>query len=378
VCEFVYWIKKAMRVVFDLGPILVASTATPEQALRHVYVRAAIADRIEAHDLFRGLQLRWGDAETRMAAAGVHPHFLEYAASSGSKPEDLVFLAGGTVGTKVLGRNVLDGPTPPATTTLRIDPFVDHLLAGEATLYEFASLMREAQERDGLTDVDATSPRPLGSTTRHVEIRLDPVAMAMREPLEASLRALASRWGSSEIRQKEAAALVDALKLGLWPWLAADLVRRYLATLESIIRGTPWQLEYRTGDPRRGGVEPDGLAIPAFEPSGDAVSDRTRLAKWQTRLDEVLQALDQANRAGIPTVARTRRPHANELDGYGRDVGWLFDNIALGVSLRDIAERDFPLLDRWRDVQRGVNRARRHLSLADIYWPTEHDDARSG
>jgi hypothetical protein len=360
--------------MFDLGPILVASTATPELALRHVYVRAAIADRIEAHDLFPGLLVRWADAQARVAAADAHRHFLEYVDKSGMKPDDLIFLAGGTVGTRILGRNALDGPMPPATTTLRIGPFVDRLLAGEATLRELESLIREAGERDDLTDIDATSPRPLGTATRHVEIRLDPVAIAMREPLEASLRAVASCWGSTEIRQKEAAALVVALRLGPWPWLAADLVRRYLATLEAIIRGTPWHLEYRMGDPSGGGVEPDGLAIPAFEPSGDVVSDRTRLAKWQTRFSEVQQALEQAHLAGRPAVARTRRSRADELNGYRRDANWLFENIALEVSLRDIAEREFPLLDRWRDVQRGVNRARRCLNLADI----EQDGARSG
>jgi hypothetical protein len=323
------------------------------------------------------LQSSWCHDELRAIATDAHRHFRELVAASGSDPEDLVFHPGGIVGTKLHGPNVLDEPRPPDATTLRIGPFVDRLLAGEASLGDLGELLAEVDRRPDLTAIDAGSRRPIGTPSRYVEFDLRPASRAMCAPLESSLQELEQHW-DPEIREKEAEALVSELKLDTWPWLATDLIRRYMGTLESIIRGTPLRLEYRTGDPRRGGSEPPGLAIPAFEPTGDPMADSARLTRFQTRVNEVREELEQAKRAQMPTSARTRRAHASERKTYRRDAGWLFENLASATSLRKIAERDLGSVDRWTDVQRSVNRAKSYLSLANIPWPPGPDrrDAR--
>lgn len=279
-----------------------------------------------------------------------------------------MFHPGGIVGTKLHGPNVLDEPRPPDATTLQIGPFVDRLLAGEATLGDLGDLLAEANRRPNLTAIDAGSRRPIGKSSRYVEFDLRPASRAMYAPLESSLLELEQHW-DPEVRQKEAEALVADLRLGMWPWLATDLIRRYVEALESIIRGTSVRLTHRMGDPRRGGSEPQGLAIPAFEPTGDLTADSARLARFQARVDEVREELERAKREHRPTSARSRRAHTSEHKGYRRDAGWLFENIASGMSLRRIAERDLGSIDRWTDVQRSVNRAKGYLDLADIPWP---------
>ena len=353
--------------MFDQGPILVATTASPEDAARHVALRAYLLDRIEKHDRYRTLLRSWGDDELRSLAATAHRHLVDLVAASGDDLDDSVLYPGGTVGTQLHGSNVLDEPGPSETTTLRIGPFVDRLLAGEATVGDLAELFVEADERH-VTDIDARSPRPLGTASRHVGIRLDPASRTMRAPLEAALRDIEQRW-PTENRRAEAEALIAELRLDAWPFLAGDLVRRYFATLESIVRGKPWSLDYRMGDPRRGGTEPPDLQVPAFVPTGDPVVDSARLAKWQARLDEVRATLHEAMTTDEPKRARTRTARQDEQAGYRRDADWLLEHRAAGTSFRTIAQRDLGSADRWRDLQKTVNRAKGYLELADIPWP---------
>lgn len=351
--------------MFDQGPILVATTATPEDAERHVVVRIALADQIEDHKGFRALCRSWGDDDLRAIATNAGRQFNALVAASGSDPDDLVFNPGGIVGTTMHGPNVLDDPMPPDSETVRIGPFVDRLFAGEATLSELAELLADVDMRTDLTTIDTRSPRPVGTASRYIEFDLSSAGRAIRAPLESSLQDLERRW-EPDSRLRQAQALISALHLDNWPWLASDLIRRYTATLESIIRGTPWRLEYRSGDPRRRGSEPPGLAIPAFVPTGDLVSDTARLARFQERVAEVREALEQAKQKEAPESSKTRRAHSSERRGYQRDADWLFENVALGMSLRRIAQRDLGSIDRWTDVQRGVKRAKGYLGFANL------------
>lgn len=356
--------------MFDQGPVLVATSATPEDSERHVVVRVAVADRIEGHERYRALLRSWEDDELRAIATAAARQFGDVVATSGSDPDDLVFYPGGIVGTLLHGSNVLDEPAPPEVTTVRIGPVVDRLLAGEATMQDLGDLLAQVDRRSDLTAIDARSPRPAGTASSFVEFDLSSAARAIRAPLETSLLELERRW-EPDLRQVQAEELVSALNLGRWPWLASDLTRRYAATLELIIRGRPWGLEFRTGDPTGRGLEPPGLAIPAFVPTGDVVKDRARLARFQARFAEVGEVLERAGRKTALPGAKTRRAHRSEQAGYRRDAGWLFENIAAGTSLRKIAERDFGSTDRWKDVQRGVKRAHGYLDLADISWPPD-------
>lgn len=269
------------------------------------------------------------------------------------------------VATKLHGRNALEEPLPPEAETLQIGPFVDRLFAGEATADELATLFYQAEARP-IAHIDARLPRPIGTASRHVAIRLDPRSRATRAPMQASLQEIERRW-DWESRHAGAAALIADLGLGQWPFLAADLIRRYVSELEAIIRDRPSSLEYRMGDPRRGGQEPPNLEIPAFEATGHPVIDIARLGKWQARIDEVRTALTAA--IDDPCAGRSRRARGDEIEGYRRDARWLFEHQAHSTSYRTIAERELDSMERWRDVQKAVKRAKTYLDLADIAWP---------
>lgn len=118
------------------------------------------------------------------------------------------------------------------------------------------------------------------------------------------------------------------------------------------------------GDPRRGGQEPPSLEIPAFEATGHPVIDIARLGKWQARIDEVRTTL--AAVIDDPPAGRSRRARDDEVEGYRRDASWLFEHQAHSASYRTIAGRELDSIERWRDVQKAVKRAKIYLDMADI------------
>jgi hypothetical protein len=365
--------------MFDQGPILVATTAIREDTERHVLHRAFVLDCVQKDARYLALVQDWGDDGLRQLAKSARQQLAELIAQTGDDPEDIVLYADGAVATKLHGRDALDEPLPPAAETLQIGHFVDRLLAGEATTDELATLIHQAETRS-IAHIDARSPRPIGTASRHLAIRLTPRSRASRAPLQASLQEIERRWDSVS-RHVEAAALIADLGLGQWPFLATDLIRRYVSELEAIIRDRQPSLEYRMGDPRRGGQEPPDLEIPAFEATGQPVNDLARLAKWQKRLDEVRTALTAA--IDDPPAGRSRRARGAEIAGYRRDARWLFEHQAHSTSYRKIAQRELDSMERWRDVQKAVRRAKTYLDLADITWPlgtqqaTAADDRRA-
>jgi hypothetical protein len=301
--------------MFDQGPILVATTAIPQDAERHVLHRAFVLDCVQKDARYQALVRGWGDGDLRDLADIARQQLGELIRLTGEDPEDIVLYAGGTVASQLHGRNALDEPLPPASATLQIGGLVDRLLAGEATADELATLFDDAQRRP-IAHIDARSPRPIGTASRHVAFRLDRASRAMQAPLEASLREIERRW-HTESWLAEATALIIELGLGLWPFLAADLTRRYVSELEAIIRGRQPSLEYRMGDPRRGGQEPPDLQIPAFETTGNPVADVARLAKWQGRIDEVRTALTAAIEDDSDATRQSRRVRRDEIEGTG-------------------------------------------------------------
>lgn len=351
--------------MFDQGPILVATTAIREDAERHVLHRAFVLDCVQKDERYLALVRGWGDGELRHLAKIARQQLVQLIAQTGDDPEDIVIYADGAVATKLHGLNALDEPLPPEANTLQIGHFVDRLLAGEATTDELATLFHQAEEQP-IAHIDARSPRPIGTASRHLAFRLDPRYRAMQAPLEASLQDIERRW-HSESRLAEATALIVDLGLGQWPFLAADLIRRYVSDIGAIIRNRQPSLEYKMGDPRRRGQEPRNLQIPPFEATGDPVVDVARLAKWQARIDEVRTALTAA--IDGPAAGKSRRVRNDEVEGYRRDARWLFEHQAHITSYRAIAERELDSVERWRDVQKAVKRAKTYLDLADIAWP---------
>jgi hypothetical protein len=101
---------RTRKAMFDRGPILVSSTATRDQAERHVLVRAAVADRIETHELFDQLRTSWRDDELHAIATNTHGHFVDLATVSAIEPDDLVFLPGGS--SRHCSRDVTRSTTP--------------------------------------------------------------------------------------------------------------------------------------------------------------------------------------------------------------------------------------------------------------------------
>lgn len=350
--------------MFDQGPILVATTAIREDAERHVLHRAFILDCVQKDEQYLALVQGWGDDELRHLAKIARQQLVQLIAQTGDDLDDIVIYADGAVATKLHVRNALDEPLPPEADTLQIGHFVDRLLAGEATAEEVATLFHQADARP-ISHIDARLPRPIGTASRHLAFRLDPRSQATQAPLQASLQDIERRW-DSESRDAEAAALIVDLGLGQWPFLAADLIRRYVSELEAIIRDRHPSLEYRMGDPRRGGQEPPNLEIPAFEATGHPVIDVARLSKWQARIDEVRTALTAA--IDDAPAGRSRRVRDDEIEGYRRDARWLFGHQAHSTSYRTIAERELDSMERWRDVQKAVKRAKTYLDLADIAW----------
>jgi hypothetical protein len=356
--------------LFALGPILVVSQGPREDYERHTWARIALADAIERDPRYRDVLATW-HAQELTAHTAQAAEELEALAREGSPlVEDPVILANGMLGTRVKGRHELDEPVPPPEATIRVGPFVDKLLAGNATLADLGDLLQAADSFEGeAIHLDLRSERPLGTATRHVAVANDAASRARRAIVEAPLREMNRIWGDGEARATEALALITAMRLEPWPFLATDLVRRYAAMLEGRVLGKGMTLDYRFGDPSLGEAAPDDLGIPTFTPTGHAATDLRRIKDWESRVASVKQRLEAAARAGERKHPRTRRMRADEQKGYRRDAGWLFENRANRLSLQSIAERDLGSRDAWRDVQRGVRRARTALTMARDYDP---------
>lgn len=257
--------------MFDQRPIFVATTAATRDAERHVVYRSFVVDRLEQDERHGALVRSWGGDELLRLAEVAGRLFDELVAQTGDGPDDVVVAKGGLVGTRIHGPN------------------------GSA--------------------MDVGSERSAGPA-EYVAIRLDPATQAIVAPLAAALRALEERWDARS-RYAAADALIVDVGLGRWPFLAADVVRRYLAELESIVRGA-----------RRSGA---GRHTPVGD---DQLGDRQR-------------------------------------------AGWLFEHEAGISSYRTLAERDLGSPDPWRQVAREVNRVKAYLDLADSRWTPDPVLARS-
>jgi hypothetical protein len=361
--------------LLDQGPILVVGHGPTDDIVRHVHVRYMLADRIATGEPYKALLASWRDPEVKALAADAHNAFEHYIAETGYPRNEVAFVAGRLVGRAVQRRHALDEPAPPQDRTVQVGAFVDQLLAGDATLGDLEALLTSVDKMpEGAIHLDLRSPRPLGTATRFVEIANDDRLRDLRAPLETLLAAIDGVWGDAARRRDEAVDLLDTVGLGAWPVLATDLVHRYGAEVVGLIRGETARWEYRMGDPSLGGPEPAGLEIAEFVPTGNAATDRRRLKAWKGRLAEVEAAVEIAARAGGRAQRRTRPIRPDELDGYRRDVRWLYENLAEGKSLTTIAGEDLDSRDRWRDVQRSKSRIQRLLAAGRDYEPGEELD----
>jgi hypothetical protein len=356
--------------LFDLGPILVVAKAPAEDYERHISARIALGDAIEGDRRYRDLLTIWRDSELQAHAANANEELSAVIAEANPPATEPVILADGTLGWLLEGRRELDDPAPPSDAVIRVGPFVDKLIAGQATLEDFAELFTAADAVEGRSlDIDARSERPLGTAARHMAIVNDAESRAARGRVEAPLRRMTEIWGDGDLRIDEALGLVTALHLDTWPFLATDLVRRYAAGLEGKALGKRLALEYRLGDPALGAEEPPNLDIPAFATSGDAATDLVRINAWESRVASVKETLARAAKAGERKHPPSRRMHPDERAGYRRDARWLFENRADRVALRALAQRDLGSREAWREIQRGVSRAKKALSIGRNYNP---------
>jgi hypothetical protein len=342
-------------------PILVVASASGADLVRHVQVRASLGDEIERGSPYRDLLGLWRDADIREIAERAHDAFDAYVRDSGQPAENIDFAFGGRlVGRVVRGHHVLDEPTPPPDQTLPVGAFVDRLLVGEATLGDLGELLTAAP---AMAHVDLRSPRPAGTVERAVEIDWSTDGVRRRAPLETLLAELDAIWGRPSDRRGEALAFLASIRLDRWPSLASDVLRRYGANVLATIRGEQPRWEYRVGDPSAVGTEPPDLAIPAFEPSGDAATDRRRIALWQERVADVSRQIESAATARTPTHPPTRPFRDDERAAIRRNARWLYQQAADHRSLVAIATADLGSADRWRDVQRALRRARQLLDM---------------
>ncbi len=351
--------------LLDRQRILVSSAASPDDVRRHILVRTALLDVIEAQVPYRSLLDAWRDAEIRSAATRAHVAFEEFAAASGLKGADVAFAFGGRmVGRLVQRRHALDEPTPPAERTVAIGAFVDRLLVGDATLADLAEVLT-APDRlpPGPIDLDLRLPRPIGTVTRAVEVDSTPTGLARREPLEALLAEINDAWGEQESRRSEALELIASLHLDAWPALATDLLARYGAAVRGLVRGEKASWEYAFGDPSAGVAEPPGLDIPAFEATGDTATDRLRIRLWRERTEQVACSIEAAAMAGSRVHRRSRPVRSDDEAAFRRNAGWLYRHSAENRPLRAIAADDLESPDRWREVQKALARTRELLAL---------------
>lgn len=116
-------------------------------------------------------------------------------------------------------------------------------------------------------------------------------------------------------------------------------------------------------------------------PAGDALQFAEQLRRClRQALLEDLSRLDVVLAMGVvlDLVRHDADYNSNVTAAQTRDAG--NDHNA---SYRKIAQRELDSMERWRDVQKAVRRAKTYLDLADITWPlgtqqaTAADDRRA-